>query len=135
MKKLFIFGIVLLTAFALFTCSGGKSLIMVRPEDAQLHSNDSKKKPLIVKMARMDLIMKYYKDCSKIELLERFDFTPESMLHKKMFAPGDKWTEKWKINACGTIAVHEVKLDVTEIRGRYGIYVVTKPAEYRKKGE
>ena len=42
---------------------------------------------------------------------------------------GDKWSEKWKVNACGKNALHTVEFDLINVGGRISIPQFIKPAK------
>ncbi len=54
-------------------------------------------------------LYKFYPTCTQITPIEVVDIQPPEMKNRKV-STGDKWTEKWKISACGAIKVHPVEM-------------------------
>ncbi|MBL8033049.1 MAG: hypothetical protein JNJ69_05075 [Leptospiraceae bacterium] len=86
----------------------------------------------IIFAAQADFKSKFYKSCNRIQILEALDLRPVGMREKKTFNAGDKWEEKWRINACGEIAVHWLAFEMIAIKGQTALSMRIGPAENAK---
>jgi hypothetical protein len=57
------------------------------------------------------LRQKFYPNCTDIKPMEVVDIQPPEMKGKKV-SVGDKWTEKWRISACGVAKIHPVEFEI-----------------------
>ena len=78
---------------------------------------------------RRMLSLWYYKGCENIQILELVDLSTAEMRNKDPMMAGDKWSDKWKINACGKAAIHMVEFGLINVGGRISISQFIKPAE------
>lgn len=115
----------------LFGCTTtGNKLPEVKPAiQVEAQFTGSNATPAMIISVRRMLQVWYYKGCEKISILELVSLSPESMRGKDPLMAGDKWTEKWKIDACGTVAVHPIEFDLIQVGGQISISQNVKPAE------
>src|SRR5512135_2764210 len=130
MKILFFKTILLLGTLALFGCAakgGGPSIATPALTSAKLAGSNAT--PQMMNSVRGILRLWYYKGCTKIDILQLVSLSPEDMRGKEPLVAGDKWTEKWKVDACGTIAVHPVEFELIAVGGQISPSMDVKPAE------
>lgn len=84
--------------------------------------------PQMLGSVRLDLQRKYYQNCKTINILELVDLQPPNMKGKPVFKPGDKWSEKWKVNACGATAVHPINFELIAVKGQTALSQEVLPA-------
>lgn len=85
--------------------------------------------PQMMASVRGMLQLWYYKGCSKVGILELVTLSPEAMRGKNPLVAGDKWSEKWKVDACGTLAVHTIEFELIDVGGQISTSLNVKPAE------
>lgn len=80
---------------------------------------------------QMDLQNKYYTKCDlgQIKPLELVSLEPAALLKKKVYSEGDKWTEVWKVDACGTIATHAMDFEMVNVGGYLAVSQMIHPGK------
>lgn len=84
--------------------------------------------PQVILAVRLDMQREYYPDCQDIRVLSLVDLQPQSMRGKRVFQAGDKWSEKWKIDACGSVAEHPITFELIAIQGQIALSQRVLPA-------
>ncbi len=84
----------------------------------------------VIFSVKTDLHSKFYPDCAipSIHVLQLLDLQPAAMIDKKSFSAGDHWSETWRIDACGTINVHQIDFELIRIGNQIGLSQEVKPA-------
>lgn len=116
-----------LLSFAGCAAPGGKPPHAASVTQAQFTGSNAT--PQMLASARRVFRLWYYKGCEKIDILELVSLSPESMRGRSPLLAGDRWTEKWKIDACGTIAVHAIEFALIDVGGTISNSLNVKPAE------